>query len=408
MASVYGAFDVALKRRVALKVLHANGAEPFAMQRFEREAGLLAKIEHPNLVRVYSIEHIGESLLMVMSLVEGETLSARIRRLTRLDFREALAIVKQLASGLEALHLRGIIHRDVKPSNVIVNDSGHVTLLDLGIAWTADESFTRPGMLVGTVRYMSPEHIRSQPLDARADVYSLALLFFELVTGRMPFDCLAEVDWFQAHLKSVPFRLSQARPELGQRYDFAIAAALHKTREQRPPSTLAFVQSLEHPTRPAWLRFRREIFRLAPALLVTALSAGATWMLFRPVPKALPPPQEVAVTASSGVTEAPSGASLSPISPAPAPVPVEPVNTQQGPAVGTKASSRQVKDTASLRLTSKSGWAEVMIDGKQKVYTPAVVKLSSGAHSLVIKTSDGRTSRRQIKLTAGEAQTLRL
>jgi len=204
MGEVYRARDARLNRDVAIKVLPELFAlDPDRLTRFEREAQVLASLNHPNVAHVYGVEHEGGVHALVMELVEGEDLSQRIST-GAIPLEEALPIARQIAEALEAAHERGIIHRDLKPANVKVRADGTVKVLDFGLAKAMDSATgsnrdlmnsptiisasTQLGVILGTAAYMAPEQARGRPVDRRADVWAFGVVLYEMLTGRRPFD----------------------------------------------------------------------------------------------------------------------------------------------------------------------------------------------------------------------------
>jgi len=221
MGEVYRATDTRLQRDVAIKVLpEALARDTGRMARFEREAKVLASLNHPNIASIYGLEESNGTRALVMELVEGPTLAERIKK-GPLGLDEALPIAKQIAEGLEYAHERGIIHRDLKPSNVKLTADGQVKVLDFGLAKalegeTSEEELqnsptlsaaaTRAGVLLGTAAYMSPEQARGKRVDRRVDIWAFGCLLYEMLTGRGAFSgettsdilaCVirAEPDW---------------------------------------------------------------------------------------------------------------------------------------------------------------------------------------------------------------------
>jgi serine/threonine protein kinase len=197
MGEVYRARDTRLGRDVAIKVLRdAAIGESDRLARFEREARVLASLNHPHLAHVYGLEAVGESPALVIELVEGPTLAevSSRQRSGGLTISEALRIAAQIADGLSAAHERGIVHRDLKPGNIALTAGGSVKVLDFGIAKRLTEpelagmpGQTIAGTLLGTPAYMSPEQARAEPCDQRADIWAFGCLLVELLTGRSPF-----------------------------------------------------------------------------------------------------------------------------------------------------------------------------------------------------------------------------
>jgi serine/threonine protein kinase/beta-lactam-binding protein with PASTA domain len=189
-ANVYAAEDVRLRRRVAVKVLHpALAGEEAFLRRFHREAQAVASLRHPNILRVYDWGDDGGAPYLVMELLEGGTLRSMLDRGALLSPAQAAAVGAGAARALDYAHRQGLVHRDIKPANLIFDEEGHVCVADFGLARAlAEAAWTEPnGAVVGTARYASPELVRGENLDAKADVYSLALVLIEAMTGRVPF-----------------------------------------------------------------------------------------------------------------------------------------------------------------------------------------------------------------------------
>jgi serine/threonine-protein kinase len=187
MSRVHLATDEVLGRQVALKVLPTDSPEE-GLARFRREARVGASLNHPNVVAIWDSEATEDSLLIAMEYVEGETLQARIAR-GPLAPEEAIPVLEQIASALDHLHAAGVVHRDVKPSNILVRPDGIAKLADLGIASGADlTEITASGSVVGTLRYLSPERIKGGPAEPASDIYALAVTAYEALAGRQPFE----------------------------------------------------------------------------------------------------------------------------------------------------------------------------------------------------------------------------
>jgi len=203
MGEVYRAEDTSLKRDVAIKVLPEQFTkDPQRLARFEREAQLLASLNHPNIAAIHSFEHADEIHFLVLELVPGETLQERVAK-GPVPVDEALEVCRQIAEGVEAAHEKGVIHRDLKPANVKVTPEGKVKILDFGLAKafedetpvtdisqspTLTEEMTRAGVILGTAAYMSPEQAKGKPVDKRADVFAFGALLYELLTGKRAFE----------------------------------------------------------------------------------------------------------------------------------------------------------------------------------------------------------------------------
>jgi predicted Ser/Thr protein kinase len=243
MGVVYLAEQPELGRKVAIKVIApALASDPDYLQRFKRESRLAAAIEHPNAIPIYEAGVADEDTpYLVMRYVEGEDLSSLLRREGRLDTKRAAAIVDQIAGALDEAHARGLVHRDVKPANVIVESrrgTEHAYLTDFGLTREMDASsgVTATGRWVGTIDYASPEQIKGRPVDARCDVYALGCVLFTTLTGRLPFERDEDVAKLYAHVSEPPPRASAVAPDVSRDVDGVITRAMAKDPDFRFPS----------------------------------------------------------------------------------------------------------------------------------------------------------------------------
>jgi serine/threonine protein kinase/Tol biopolymer transport system component len=260
MGVVYKAVDLKLDRPVALKFLAGQrGASEESKQRFIREARAASALDHPAICTIYEIDETGDGALFIaMALCEGETLRDRIER-GPLPLAEAVGIAEQIAAGLARAHEKGIVHRDVKPANIIVAPDGRVKIVDFGIAKLADQSrITRAGAAVGTASYMSPEQFHGEPADARTDVWSLGVVIYEMVTGRPPFTGDSEIEIARAILGQSPRPMVSLRPGMPPALERLVRHALAKRLEERIGSMDAMRAGLRD---------------LAPALTAAAFSS---------------------------------------------------------------------------------------------------------------------------------------
>lgn len=253
MGSVVLATDLALGRRVAIKVLHpalANDASFVA--RFKREARVMARLDHPGIVPIYGIEETPEGLLLVMKHIEGVTLSAHLKARGRLGVRETLDLLGQLCDAVGAMHRRGLVHRDLKPSNCIVQADGRLVLLDFGLARHDRESvrLTEPGTAMGSGAYMAPEQARDEAIDQRSDLYALAVMAFECLTGRTPFVGEPMVALLQ-RLNADPPLATDFAPELPAELARALARGMARAPDARPTELDQFLAELKRASAPA-------------------------------------------------------------------------------------------------------------------------------------------------------------
>ena len=249
MAEVYRAHDPRLDREVAVKVLPIDLArQPGFLERFRREARNVAQLDHPNIMPIYDFGEQDGAPYVVMPLIEGGTLRERIIKHGVCSLREATTIVYQVALALEEAHKHGLVHRDVKPANILLAPGDRALLADFGIACVLaderDEPLTKLGMGIGTAEYMSPEQARGEPIDHRADVYALGIVLFQALTGRVPF---TSEDHFTTAMMQVyedppaPRSLNQTIPPA---VEALILKALTKEPERRSQSAAAFARAL--------------------------------------------------------------------------------------------------------------------------------------------------------------------
>jgi Protein kinase domain len=238
MGVIYRATEQRLGRPVALKLIATEQAsDPDVRERFEREARLTASIEHPNVIPVYAAGEEDGHLYLVMRYVPGIDLHALLRREGRLPPARAAAVIAQVAEALDAAHAAGLVHRDVKPANVLLTDGDHVYLSDFGITrvQSAETRITDSGNWIGTVDFMSPEHLCGEPTDARSDVYALGCMLYMALTGRPPFRRDTVPATITAHLHDAPPPPSDT-PGVPRAFDRVVARALAKEPDERYPS----------------------------------------------------------------------------------------------------------------------------------------------------------------------------
>ncbi len=270
MGAVYLARDLQLERLVAIKVLPPELAvRPELRERFLRETRLAAGFSHPNIVAVHAVEDHPQLLAFVMGFVEGETLGQRVRRAGPLNGAEAVRMLQEVAWALSYAHGRGVVHRDIKPDNILIERAtGRALLTDFGIARSSAagvSNLTQVGEVVGTPQFMSPEQAAGEPLDGRSDLYSLGVVAFFAVTGRLPFDAPSAGAVMAMHLTQAPPKTASLRPDLSQALCAAIDRCLEKDPAARFESGEALAAALD-PIRSS----RREV---SPAVRMFQLQA---------------------------------------------------------------------------------------------------------------------------------------
>jgi serine/threonine protein kinase len=276
MGEVYLASDTKLDRKVALKFLPSelSDSKDF-LRRFTLEAKAASSLNHPNIITIHEIGQTDGIHYIASEYIDGQTLKQRMRQ-RRLSFAELLDVAVQIASALEAAHAAGLVHRDIKPENIMVRPDGYVKVLDFGLAKLTEKSqsissesetmirsHTKPGTVLGTVDYMSPEQARGKVLDQRTDVFSLGIVLYEMATGRKPFTAASSIDTLVSILEKEPAPLTEYAPEVSSEFRQIVDKALRKDREERYQTIkellidlkdlreeLAFAQKLER-SRPA-------------------------------------------------------------------------------------------------------------------------------------------------------------
>ena len=235
MASVWIAQDPVLSRKVAVKILREDlAADPDTRARFRYEAIAAARLNHPNIVATYDTGDDDGTAYIVMELVDGPTVRDLIRADGPLPTREVLRIGMQMAAALEAAHRAGLVHRDVKPANVLVPRAGPVKVTDFGIAKAVDaDDLTRTGTVMGTARYLAPEQVNGKPADARTDVYALGLLLYEMLCGKPPFGGDTDVATAMARLTTTAPPIRHQRPDVPAALDDLVHRCLARDPARR-------------------------------------------------------------------------------------------------------------------------------------------------------------------------------
>ncbi len=235
MGKVYRAHDTMMDRYVAIKVLPRELAtEPGYEERFRREAYTAARLTEPHIVPIHEAGEIDGRLYLAMPIIDGIDVHTLLQREGPMRPQRAVRVIEQLAAALNAAHAAGLVHRDIKPSNALLTGDDFVYLIDFGIAHDAAAArLTSTGVAVGTLAYMAPERFMAGTIDARADVYSLACVLYECLTGRAPYECDSIEGQITAHLTLDPPQPSALRPAIGAGFDEVVAAGMAKAPDAR-------------------------------------------------------------------------------------------------------------------------------------------------------------------------------
>jgi len=246
MATVYAAHDIALDRRVAIKVISPSlGASPALVERFRREARTAASLSHPNIIPIYSVRHADRLLYFVMKHVDGRPLDSILRETGALPVPTVQAILGQVAGAVGYAHRHGVVHRDIKPGNILIDDEGWCVVTDFGIAKVAEsEGLTTSGMMVGTPAYMSPEQCLSNNISGASDQYALGVVAYEMLTGRLPFPGTSMMSVMYAHVHVPVPAIEELRTECPPELAGAVMRMLAKEPGDRWPSIEEAVAAL--------------------------------------------------------------------------------------------------------------------------------------------------------------------
>lgn len=249
MATVYRAHQPSMDRDVAIKIISAElAAEPEFAERFEREARIIARLQHPHILPVFDFGREGETIYLVMRLMEGGNLARELRN-GALPVKRAVDLTRQIASALDYAHLRGIVHRDLKPTNVLLDNLGNAYLTDFGIAKMLSggptTGLTATGAVMGTPTYMAPEQWRAEPIDGRTDIYALGVILYQMLCGQVPFAAETPHGLMYQHLDMTPPQPTTIKPDLPLSIEPVIAKALAKRPEDRYASAGELADALD-------------------------------------------------------------------------------------------------------------------------------------------------------------------
>ncbi|MFM8389844.1 MAG: protein kinase domain-containing protein, partial [Actinomycetota bacterium] len=248
MAEVWLANDISLNRKVAVKMMKAqHNDDAVVIERFRREAQAAGALSHPNIVTVYDVVENAGHQAVVMEYIEGMTLREVLDQKHRISPSLTIHIGMAIASALDAAHDSGIVHRDIKPGNILLTQTGRVMLADFGIAKAVNATeadLTNQNIMMGTAKYLSPEQVRGKPLDGRADIYSLGLVLYECLAGRVPFIGESDVDTALARVQREPTNLLKKRPNLPPALTNYVHLMLQRDPDRRPATGLHVYETL--------------------------------------------------------------------------------------------------------------------------------------------------------------------
>ena len=455
MGTVYRAHDRALDETVALKVLRGDVASaPEMAQRFRSEIKLARRVAHPSVCRIYEYGEDGPRQYISMELVEGTNLKEVLKQRGPLPPDAAYGVAGQVADGLEAIHRVGIVHRDLKTLNVMIDAHGAAKVMDFGIAKkVGGEGTPAPSgsYVVGSPEYMSPEQARGHPVDARSDVYALGIIVFELFTGRVPFRGDTPVATLLMHLEDPPPLDGPAASAIPPELRTVLRKALAKDPAERYASAREMAEGLRvareggsrgiRPTAVAPFHPARGSLRVALAVMAVVSIAVLGWLYrgrVRPLatPEQTPPvPTSATATLPPAPASSPSASLVPPMVSSP-PVPgarrsatptPTPVASTSPAAVSTPVASAAAETAPpsppaaapATPLPSPSAeadgwllvlarpWASVSVDGQPAVMTPLPrLALRPGSHSIVLSHPEYQDYRRKVSIRPGEVFTL--
>lgn len=419
MGVVYRAHDPDIDRIVALKVLRPDRvtSQDF-VSRFLKEAKAIGRLSHPNIVTVYDVGSDNNNIYIAMEFLEGKPLNEILRE-RALSLEEIIRVGSQIADSLRYAHEKGIVHRDIKPPNIILNDEGQVKITDFGIAHIEDPSSTqqtKAGEILGTPMYMAPEQIVGGSVDGRSDLYALGVILYEMTTRKRPFkgDNLASI--FHSITQEMPERPEMLNPEIPKPLSDLIMKCIQKRPEERFSTGAQVAEALRNCTRrsdfqktghSAGFRAPRSLLWVASVLMVS-MAAAAFFLIISPVkpPEKPPESQEVHSSTRQGHTGGPQepGDIKSPGSqtkPVEKPDDLSSVNRGTDlPGSGPAATDAEV--LGSLSVDTEPSGASLFIDGSFRGNTPISLDLPPGKHEVRLSLDTFYEWEAQVKLEGNE------
>src|SRR6516165_576031 len=247
MGAVYKARDIEVDRTVGLKVIRPDLAgNPAILARFKQELVLARQVTHRNIIRIYDLNEADGVKFITMEFIEGEDLRTILTREGKLAPKQAIDIMRQACSGLQAAHHEGVIHRDLKPGNIMKDGSGRVVIMDFGLAKTVQgDGMTQTGMMIGTMEYMSPEQAMGSDLDARSDIFTMGLIFYELLTGNIPFRAESAIASLVKRTQERAVPLSDVDPTIPPALSMITAKCLERDRNARYSTVQELIDDLD-------------------------------------------------------------------------------------------------------------------------------------------------------------------
>lgn len=423
MGVVYRAIDPLLERTVAIKTisldLSRDEFEEFE-RRFYREASSAGRLNHPNIVTIHDVGNTDNIAYMAMEFLEGEELRDILDAGGALAPERIAEIVSQVADGLAFAHRNGVVHRDIKPSNIMILTNGAVKITDFGIALIPSSSRTVAGMILGSPKYMSPEQVVGQEVDGRADIFSLGVVLYEMLTGQPPFtgDNISAI-MFRI-LNEMPTAPCTLKPELPEAFNYIVARALAKHPDERYQSAAEMAEDLRQYLA---LKVPENFYAHAddkPRTLerrAKPRNVEDQTVLMAPAAQSQPAPAsrldgKKAVLAVAGVVLLSLGAWLlnrgdAPVSAELQPV-VVPAASTQAPTVTAPAQEAKPMPEAMLAL-AVTPWGEVFVDGKREGVSPPLneIRLAAGKHKIEIRNPGFVPYSETIELQAGASQKIK-
>lgn len=408
MGVVFVAHDLTLERKVAIKLLATQlMGDPELVARFEREARLTASLEHPNIVAVYAVGNHEGRPFIVMKKLEGQPLSSHLRDQGAFKGDTVLHLMRQLCSGLELIHNRGFIHRDIKASNVFVGSDGHATLLDFGIlrSVSSENGLTRAGMAMGTPHYMSPEQAMGViNIDHRSDLYALAILLYECLTGTLPFQNNSELSIIQMHAHEPPPSILDRAPWVPLKVAAVVMRGLSKKPEDRYPTAKDFVQALEAAFVPVSFTDQEPALELPAKSKLPFIVLGVIGLSMAVGLSVLFWPAKHLESPSAPTVSAPAKPAATPVEIA---APKPPPHAIPSPVVAEKTAHAPKSPIGKGKLkvvTTKKGkpfWSSVTVNGKREGVTPLMLDLPAGTYRIGLVRSGFNPIIRKVKIENG-------